>query len=199
MSDYLTKIELRLVIRAFIAINVDPPILREISEAIVQWRRTIPEVRWVAPDKIHLTIKFLGDIEPSRVDPIARALEQALKLFPRFTINAKGLGVFPAVRRPRVLWVGLEGSQLVKLAATVEAALEPLGFLPEARAFQPHLTIGRWRQFEGHAKNLLDELERWKSHDYGASKVDAVTLFQSVLKPDGALHQPLRVIAIAQE
>lgn len=187
------------MIRAFIAINIDPRIIREISEAIDQLRQAIPEVRWVAPDKIHLTIKFLGDIEPSRVDPIANALEQALKLFPRFTISAKGLGVFPALRRPRVLWVGLEGSQLVKLAAQVEAALEPLGFLPEARGFQPHLTIGRWRRFDSPAKNLLEELERWKSHNYGTSKVEAVTLFQSVLKPDGALHQPLRVIAIAQE
>jgi RNA 2',3'-cyclic 3'-phosphodiesterase len=187
------------VIRAFIAINIDSRVIRKISEAIVQLRRAIPEVRWVAPDNIHLTIKFLGDIEPSRVVPIANALEQALKLFPRFTINAKGLGVFPGIRRPRVLWVGLEGGPLVKLATQVEAALEPLGFAREERGFQPHLTIGRWRRFDGPAKNLLEELERWKSHDYGSSKVEAVTLFQSVLKPDGALHQPLRVITIAQE
>lgn len=187
------------MIRAFIAVTIDVQVIRKISDAMVQLRRTIPDVRWVEPDKIHLTIKFLGEIEPSRVDSIASALEQALKLFPRFTINAKGLGVFPEARRPKVLWVGLEGSQLVKLAAKVEAALEPMGFLPEARGFQPHLTIGRWRRFDGPAKNLPEELERWKGYDYGASKVESVTLFQSVLKPDGALHQPLRVIAITQE
>ncbi len=151
------------------------------------------------PDKIHLTVKFLGDIEASRVDAIANALEGALKLFPRFTISAKGLGVFPALRRPRVLWVGLEGGQLVKLAAKVEAALEPLGFAREERGFQPHLTIGRWRQFNGVSKKLAEELERWKTSEFGASQVEALTLFQSVLKPEGALHQPLRVIAIAQE
>jgi 2'-5' RNA ligase len=187
------------VIRAFIAVRIDPPVIREIADAMVQLRRAISEIRWVAPDQIHLTIKFLGDIEPSRVDPVANALEQVLKLFPRFTINAKGLGVFPAVRRPRVLWVGLENGELVKLAAQVDAALQPLGFAPETRNFQPHLTIGRWRRFDGPAKNLLEELERWKSHDYGTSKVEGVTLFQSILKPDGALHQPLRVIAIAQQ
>ncbi len=187
------------MIRAFIAINIDPRIIREISEAIAQLRRAIPEVHWVVLDKIHLTIKFLGDIDPSRVDPIANALEQALKLFPRFTINAKGLGVFPALRRPRVLWVGLEGSQLVKLAAKVEAALEPLGFVPDERDFQPHLTIGRWRQFDGTSNKLAEELERWKKYEFGASQVEAVTLFQSVLKHDGALHKPLRVIAIAEE
>jgi 2'-5' RNA ligase len=187
------------VIRAFIATNIDSRIIREVAETIVQLRRAIPEVRWVAPDKIHLTIKFLGDIEPSLVDPIANALEQTLTLFPRFTINAKGLGVFPDRRRPRVLWVGLEGGQLAKLAANVEAALEPLGFLPEARGFQPHLTIGRWARFGGRAQNLMEEIERWKSHDYGVSKVETVTLFQSVLKPDGAFHQPLRVVAIGQK
>lgn len=187
------------MIRAFIAINVDRRVIGEISEAIVQLKRTIPEVRWVEADKIHLTVKFLGDIEPSRVDPIANALAEALKLFPRFTISAKGLGVFPALRRPRILWVGLEGSQLVSLAASVEAALEPLGFTREERGFQPHLTIGRWRQFNGATKKLAEELERWKRSEFGASQVEAVTLFQSVLKPEGALHQPLRVIAIAQE
>ncbi len=187
------------MIRAFIAINIDPRIIGEISEAIVQLRRALPEIRWVEPDKIHLTVKFLGDIEPSQIGPIANALEQVLKLFPRFTISAKGLGVFPGLRRPRVLWVGLEGSQLVKLAAKVEAALEPLGFAREERAFQPHLTIGRWRQFDRATKKLAEELERWKRLEFGVSQVEAVTLFQSVLKPDGALHQPLRVIAIAQE
>jgi 2'-5' RNA ligase len=126
-------------------------------------------------------------------------LEQALKLFPQFTINAKGLGVFPSARQPRVLWVGIEGNAVVKLAVTVEAALEPIGFLAEPRPFQPHLTIGRWRRFYGARKDLLQELERWKSYDYGASKIESVTFFQSVLKPDGALHVPLRVITIAQQ
>ena len=187
------------MIRAFIAITIDDQIIRKISAAVAELRRALPEVRWVAPENIHLTLKFLGDIEADQVDVIANAMEPALKVFPRFTISAKGLGVFPALRRPRVLWVGIEGSHLVKLAAKVESALEPIGFLREARSFQPHLTIGRWRRFDGPAKNLLEELERWKTHDYGASQVEKVTLFQSVLQADGALHQPLRVIAIAQE
>jgi 2'-5' RNA ligase len=186
------------VVRAFIAVSIDPQVIRQISAVIIQLRLALPEVRWVKPEQIHLTLKFLGDIEPNLVDPIANALQQAVKLFPQFTINAKGLGVFPSVRHPRVLWVGLEGAELIKLAADVEAALKPMGFLPEARSFQPHLTIGRWRRFDGPAKNLLQELEGWKNHNYGASRVQAMTLFQSELKPDGALHQPLRLIPLAQ-
>ena len=186
------------MIRAFIAIKIDPRVIDAISETIVQLRPALPEIRWLALDKIHLTIKFLGDIERSQVDLVANALEQVAKLFPRFTISAKGLGVFPGLRRPRVIWVGLESIQLVKLAAKVEAALEPLGFVREVRDFQPHLTIGRWRQFDSATRTLAEELDRWKSHSFGRSQVEAVILFQSELKPDGALHQPLRVIAIAQ-
>ncbi len=187
------------MIRAFIAINIDPQVIGEISEAMVQLRQALPEVRWVAPDKIHLTIKFLGDIERTQVELVANALEQVVRPFPRFTISAKGLGVFPGLRRPRVLWVGLESIQLVKLAAKVEASLEPLGFVREVREFQPHLTIGRWRQFDSVTKRLAEELQRWKSHSFGLSRVEALVLFQSELKPDGALHKPLRVIPMAQQ
>lgn len=187
------------MVRAFVAINIAPAVIRKIADAMVELRRTISGVRWMEPEKIHLTIKFLGDIESNRVESIADALEEALKLFPQFSISAKGLGVFPTARHPQVLWVGIEGSQVVKLAAKVEAALEPMGFLPEPRPFQPHLTIGRWRRFEGARKDLLQELKRWESYDYGASKVESVTFFQSMLKPEGALHVPLRVITIAQQ
>jgi len=184
------------VIRAFIAINIDPRIIREISAAIVQLRLAIPEVRWVAPDNIHLTLKFLGDIEPSQVDPIANALEQALKLFPRFTINAKGLGVFPDEKRPRVLWVGLEGIHLAALASTVETALEPLGFEPEPRGFKPHLTVGRWRQSAKAPAGFGEELGRWRAHAFGQFDVTDIILFQSMLRPQGAIHQPLKTIAL---
>jgi 2'-5' RNA ligase len=91
----------------------------------------------------------------------------------------------------------LDQPRLVELAATVEAALVPLGFAPEQRGFQPHLTIGRFRQFNDTAKQLAEELERWKNYPFGVSEVDEVTLFQSVLRPGGALHTPLKVIALA--
>jgi 2'-5' RNA ligase len=151
----------------------------------------------VNSENIHLTLKFLGNIDESQIDPIGDALARHLNPFSRFVISAKGLGVFPGTRRPRVLWVGLDQPQLTELAATIEAALTPLGFPPEQRGFQPHLTIGRFRQFNISAKKLAEELERWKSYPFGVSNVDEVTLFESVLRPDGALHRPLKVIALA--
>ena len=185
------------MIRAFIATNIDSRIICEVAETIIQLRRAIPEVRWVAPDNIHLTVKFLGDIDPSRVDPIANALEQALTLFPRFTINAKDLGVFPDLRRPRVLWIGLEGKKLLELASKIETVLDPLGFSTEKRGFQPHLTIGRWRQFDRAPKKLAGLLEKWQGHEFGESTVAEVIFFQSELKREGAIYHPLKVVTLA--
>jgi 2'-5' RNA ligase len=184
------------VIRAFIAVELEAQSVQKIADAVARLKPRVPGVRWVAQTNFHLTLKFLSDIDESKVEPIAQALETDLHPFSSFTINAKGLGVFPDLKRPRTLWVGLVGDELIALAAKVEQALVPLGFEPEKRAFTAHLTIGRWRQFGDSPKALGDAIEEWKGHDFGRSKVDRVVLFQSVLKPEGALYRPLKTIAL---
>lgn len=186
------------MIRAFIAIEIDPQLVREISTAVTDLKPRIAGIRWVSQTNFHLTLKFLGDIEENKIEPIAQALELALRPFPRFTINAKGLGVFPDLRRPRVLWIGLEGKKLLELASKVETALDPLGFLPEKRGFQPHLTIGRWRQFDRSSSKFADELEKWQGHEFGESTVAKVIFFQSELKREGAIYRPLKVVTLAR-
>jgi len=186
------------VIRAFIAVEIDPQIARLISLTVADLKSRVPAIRWVLPTNFHFTIKFLGNIEESKVEPIAQALELTLHPFPRFTINAKGLGVFPDLRRPRVLWIGLAGKELSELASKVERALEPLGFEPEKRDFKPHLTIGRWRQFDRPSRELGEELERWKGHEFGESTVAEVIFFQSELKREGAIYHPLKVVDLAK-
>jgi 2'-5' RNA ligase len=186
------------VIRAFIAVEIDPQIVRLISLTVADLKPRIPGIRWVPPTNFHFTIKFLGNIEESKIEPIAQALEIALYPFPRFTISAKGLGVFPDSKRPRVLWIGLEGKELSKLASKVEKALEPLGFEPEKRDFKPHLTVGRWRQFDRPSRELGEGLERWKGHEFGESTVAEVIFFQSELKREGAIYHPLKVVALAK-
>ena len=186
------------MIRAFIAIKLDPQTVEQISEAIDDLKPRIGNIRWVSPTNFHFTLKFLGNIEEDKIAPIAQALELELQPFPRFSINAKGLGVFPDLKRPRVLWVGLQAKALSALVAKVESVLEPLGFAREKRAFQPHLTIGRWRQFERSSSRFGEELERWQGHEFGASPVAEVIFFQSELKQAGAIYHPLKVIALAQ-
>ena len=186
------------MIRAFIAVEIDSQTVGQISAAVADLKPRIPGIRWVPPTNFHLTLKFLGDIEESRIDPIVRALEPALHPFPRFTINAKDLGVFPDLKRPRVLWIGLEGKELLELASKVEEALEPLGFVPEKRGFKPHLTVGRWRQFDRSSRKFVEELEKWQGHEFGESTVAEVIFFQSELKREGATYHPLKVVALAK-
>lgn len=184
------------MIRTFIAVEVAPTTIASITSAITQLKPKLPAIRWVAPANFHLTVKFLGDIEASQVDAIGAALQLALAPFPRCTINAKGLGVFPGVRQAKILWVGFFGDELARLAASIDRALLALGFFAEPREFTPHLTIGRWRQVDRPAVNLKQELHRWRDRDFGATIVDRVSLFQSVLKPTGAVYSQLKVIKL---
>ena len=184
------------MIRAFIAVTLDAGVIDRIAETSAQLAREIPGVRWVAAANFHLTLKFLGGIDEAMVEPLGASLREQLRLFPRFTINAKGLGVFPGHKRPRVLWVGLTGDRLVTLASQVESALQPLGFAPESRKFTPHLTIGRWREASPAPKSLGRQLEIWKHHDFGTSDVESVKLIQSVLRPGGASYFDLATLPL---
>ena len=187
------------MIRAFIAIDIDPQVRENITRAIGQLRSRVLEVRWIAPANFHLTLKFLGDIEQTQIEAIGAAFEERLRPFPRFTINAKGLGVFPDLRRPRIMWIGLAGNELTTLAAQVELALLPLGFAPGKRNFTPHLTIGRWRQTDRPSKTLGQELASLKEYQFGASNVDEVILFQSVLKPEGAIYTRAKAVTLRND
>lgn len=187
------------MIRAFVAVDLEPRTVQKIMEAIVQFRPRIPGIRWLSPNNFHLTLKFLGDIDEAKVAPIAAALERELCPFSCFTIHAKGLGVFPDLRRPRILWVGLVSEELKALALRVEKTLLPFGFAAERRAFTPHLTVGRWRQFDGSPKELGDEIEKWRGYDFGPSIVDQVILFQSTLRPEGAVYRPLKTVGLTKQ
>ena len=185
------------MIRAFVGVRIDPNTVRNICEAVSRLKGRIPGVRWIAPENFHFTLKFLGSVQEEKIAPIAQALEQKLGLFPRFPINAKGLGVFPDLRRARTLWVGLEGQGLRELTAEVEEVLEAFGFAREKRAFKPHLTVGRWRRFDGSHKRLGEEIAQWHNSQFGQSFVETVILFQSVLNSEGAVYRPLAEMALA--
>lgn len=184
------------MIRAFVAIEIAAATVQQIAAAIEQFKPRIVGIRWLSPTNFHLTVKFLGNIDESKIEPIRQALTDALRPFQRFTINAKGLGVFPSMKRLRVLWVGLVGSRLTELTAAVESALVPLGFAREEKTFTPHLTIGRWRQAARADRALEQELKNWRQWDFGATLVDEVILFESVLKPAGAIYNRLKVVTL---
>ena len=185
------------MIRAFIGVQIAPEVRARISQAIAQLAPEISGIRWVREENFHFTLKFLGLIEEPQIEPISTALAQAIQPFRRFTISAKCLGVFPDIKRARVLWVGLEGNDMPALAKSVESVLEPFGFPRENRIFRSHLTVGRWRHPMGSQQELGGKLKRWKNLEFGESAIDQVVLFQSVLKPDGAVYRPLKAVPLA--
>jgi 2'-5' RNA ligase len=186
------------VLRAFVAVSITPRIIARIAATISQLTPRMAGIRWVVPDNIHLTLKFLGAIEESSVAPVGEALRAQLRLFQPFPISVKGLGVFPGPRRPRVLWVGLTGKSLAPLASRVEAALQPLGFAPESRQFTPHLTIGRWRDTGPPSGALTLELSKWQNYPFGECSIASVQLMQSLLRPGGAQYQDLLTVPLGE-
>jgi RNA 2',3'-cyclic 3'-phosphodiesterase len=187
------------VIRAFIAVRIDPAVTERIAEARSQLEPSLKGIRWVKEDNLHLTLKFLGPVAEDKIAPIAEALEKALRSMERFSVGCRGLGVFPDIRKPRVLWAGLQGGALGRLAAAVEEVLASIGLAREEREFKPHLTIGRWRDFTARPDALRSEMERWREHDFGRSEMNEVIFFQSVLKPGGAVHTPLGIFPLAEK
>jgi 2'-5' RNA ligase len=172
---------------------------QRIADVQSQLKGSLSGIRWVGNDKLHLTLKFLGDVDEGKIEPISAALGQALQGISQFSILGREIGVFPDIRRARVLWVGLESESLASVAKSVESALEPIGFPLEKRGFKPHLTIGRWRNFDGQPEGLKREIERFKYYDFGEARVEEVVLFQSVLKPQGAVYSPLKVITLKHQ
>ena len=170
--------------------------IQKISEVQTQLQESLTGIRWIAQENLHFTLKFLGSVEDKKVAPIMQALEKALRPVQCFLLVGKGIGVFPNKRRPRVLWIGLQGQGLHRIAEEVETALEPLGFPRESRDFAPHLTLGRWRNPGLQPQMLREQMERWQDYEFGQSKVDEVVLFQSVLNPTEAVYSPLGVIRL---
>jgi len=151
------------------------------------------DVKWVNPQSIHLTLKFLGNIEEGTIENIAQGIQNGIRGFQPWSATVKNVGAFPSLRSPRVVWVGIEdqGAQLVGLQNQIEKEMSRLGFEKEKRKFSPHLTLGRVRSPKGKnelVKYLLDERERV----FGEINVDRVILFRSELKPTGAVYRVLK-------
>jgi len=186
-----------LLIRAFIAVNLAAPVIEEIAKVRSALQEAQGDIRWTRVEGLHLTLKFLGDIARGQAEPILAALQVALGERPALRVQAQGLGAFPNLKRPRVLWVGLSGEGLKELSEAVETALMPLDFPPEEREFTPHLTLGRVRSLRGWER-VLAAVKEYEHVRFGESTVHQVTLYQSELRPDGAIYSPLGSVPLRQ-
>ncbi len=179
-------------IRTFIAFDTPEEIREEIRKVQDTLRSAGADVRWETADKFHVTIKFLGDVEESRLPGVLSRISGVLNGRPPFTVVYEKVGVFPDLKRPRVIWIGCDNPDgtLLAMKEALDRELEPLGFEIEERRFRPHVTLGRVRS-PGKIKNLTPMLE---SLTFGArnGRIDVVSVMRSVLKPQGAEYSILQ-------
>ncbi len=178
--------------RTFIAIDLDPEIKKALSVLIHELDKGHKNIRWVRQQGMHLTLKFLGEIDRDKVPEIEDVLKTTANKHASFSLKFKGTGSFPpGMTKPRVLWVGIkEEETLMNLQTELEGELEKLGFPKERRKFHAHLTLGRVKNLIN-IKETLSLLEKYKDRDFGEMDVNKISFFQSTLKPTGAEYSIL--------
>jgi len=170
-----------------------------LAEEIARLRGLSRSVAWTVPENLHITLKFLGPIELTQRALVATALARLASSVPSFDITLRGLGAFPSLTRPRVIWGGVDDAgahALITLADSVERALTPLGFSAEER-FVPHVTLGRVRQ-PRRDPVLTEALALASTRDFGGVHVDRIALMRSALSPRGARHDELATWALSR-
>jgi len=188
-------------IRSFIAIKLPQDAIVRLAAVQAELRQhTDCPVQWVAPQGIHLTLKFLGNISTSQIPQITGALEDTVKGITPFSLAINGLGFFPGPARIQVVWIGIKGQTeiLAGLQTRLEKTLARLGFPAEKKPFRPHLTLGRVRDRATPAarQNLIEAIAKSRAAPDATFAADALALMQSTLTPAGAIYQQLASIML---
>jgi 2'-5' RNA ligase len=189
-------------LRCFVAVPLDEMVRAALAAEVERLRPLSRAVAWVPAANLHLTVHFLGEQGGEQVAAAIEGLEEGVLRLSPFAITLHGLGAFPGLERARILWTGVAGGALEARAlhARVEDALARRGFAREARAWHPHVTIGRvfderrWRLDAG--RDLRPVMSGIANHSFGTSRVASVTLMRSDLSPAGARYTPVAEVAL---
>ncbi len=183
-------------VRAFIAIPLSNEVHQRLEEISSQLKKKLGDkiVRWVSPRNIHLTLKFLGDVPVSSLGNLNEIITNEAGRMAAFELQVGGLGAFPSIQRPRVIWVGVQApAQLTELQQHIDLETAKIGYASEGRPFSPHLTLGRVNR-----DGTPDELRRIgpaiagvKVENFSGCAVDTVNLYKSDLKPGGSVYTTL--------
>ena len=146
-------------------------------------------LRWVRSESLHLTLKFLGEVSPRPLEAIDDRLERIRRA--AFKVSVSGVGFFPNIKAPRVLWAGVSSKAVEQLAADVDQQMVELDFPPERRKFTPHLTLARSRGNEHINPELVQAAERFRNREFGDFTADRFHLYESRLQPSGAVYKKL--------
>lgn len=178
--------------RLFVAIEMSEPIRRALEQAIDQLRSSRTPVKWVEPQNIHLTLKFLGEVPEARLERARQIVRDCAASAVPFDLIVKGAGAFPDMRRPRVVWAGAcdQPPVAAALAAQLNERMEEIGVEREERPFQNHVTLGRMREPRP-APELTEALKAFAQREFGMMRVEQITLMRSDLRREGPLYTPI--------
>ena len=180
-------------VRCFVAIEIPKPIQALLKPVQTHLQSEIRKASWTKSGNFHLTLKFLGDVHSEVVGAVSEAVQNVAATQSPFSVEFGGIGAFPSLARPRVIWVGVKhGAAMVShLAKAVNLELKPLGFAMDNR-FHPHLTLGRLRS-PINLQPLKSVLRKYDTIDEATVRVNEITVMQSQLHPNGAIYTPLSV------
>lgn len=182
--------------RTFIAVELPQEVKRKIEEVQAPLKKTDTHVSWVKPGNVHVTLKFLGEVKDEKVEDVFRSTEEALKESKVFDLSLKDLGCFPNLRRPRVVWVGVDQGkdELFQMQRRIEEELFKVRFPKEAKPFSAHLTIGRVKSGRN-IEELTRQIDNTKFQTEEV-RIDEVVVMKSQLHPHGAIYTPLKKIKL---
>lgn len=186
------------IIRTFVAVLIADEIKNRILKAQEQVRKLAPDVKWVAPENFHVTLKFLGNIEEEKLPEVYEAVESVSRRYSPFNLSISGIGAFPKPERARVVWVGIQdGSEHLKnIANAIDLELAKIGFEKEKREFKSHITIGRVKT-NAPTRELARGIYEVDAQGLGSQQVDCVVVMQSDLQLEGPVYSPLKVIKLS--
>lgn len=179
--------------RVFIAVELPEEVKKEIARIQSKMTDTANKIKWVNSASMHLTLKFLGEVEKKKLNNVFDATQKITAEFDPFFMEIKGAGAFPHVSSPRVIWMGIEkgSSELTRIAGELEEKLLEYGFPREKKRWTPHITLGRIKQLRD--KQLIKKLvDREKQTSGGKMRVEDITVMQSRLTPKGAVYTSLK-------
>ena len=181
--------------RIFVAVALAPALLAAVSGMRARLAEAESTLRWVPPENLHFTLKFLGGITPPRLAGVVAAAREVAARTQRFSIMLAGLGAFPSARRPRVVWAGVSSGadHLVALAEDLDVVLRSAHASREDRPFRPHLTIARVRD-AAPVRDLSKEIDALRELEWGCQTVGAICVMESHLRPSGAVYQPVEEV-----
>jgi RNA 2',3'-cyclic 3'-phosphodiesterase len=184
--------------RLFIAMDIRPE--KELLDAFEKVRHTLrmERINWVHPEITHLTLCFLGDTEEGILESLKSRLKSALESDTSFRLHLKGLGVFPNIHDPRVIWIGCTAApSLLNVKKRLDLLLEDFGMEPDDRPYSPHLTLGRIKQIR-HQNHLAQLMGEFRDREFQTSLIREVILYESVLKPEGPEYIALEKFPLQQ-